>query len=110
VTPPATALPRRATMAPTLLAVAIAAALVVLGITLSVAVDMTASDHRGITTLFLLGGGLFTVVGAVCDFDWFLGHRKARIFVAILGRNGTRVFYALLGGALAGAGAALLLA
>jgi hypothetical protein len=97
-------------MVPALLAVAIAAALLVLGITLAVATDMAASDHRGTTTLFLLGGGIFAAVCAICDFDWFIGHRKARIFVAIFGRNGTRVVYALLGGALAGAGAALLLA
>lgn len=47
--------------------------------------------------LFLGSMGVFTICGAACDWDWFMGSRKARFFVAMLGRNGARVFYGLLG-------------
>lgn len=47
--------------------------------------------------LFFVGAGIFTICGAACDWDWFMGSRKARFFVAMLGRNGARIFYGLLG-------------
>ena len=47
-----------------------------------------------------IGGGAFAMLGAVCDWDWFMNNRKARFFVKVFGRNGARVFYALLGLAL----------
>jgi membrane associated rhomboid family serine protease len=45
--------------------------------------------------------GLFAVAGSVCEWDWFLNHRKARMVAALIGRTGTRVFYVVLGGGLA---------
>jgi hypothetical protein len=50
--------------------------------------------------LLLAAAGAFSVCGAVCDWDWFINSRKARFWVAILGRNGARGFYAILGVAL----------
>ncbi len=44
--------------------------------------------------------GLFSVVCAAFDFEWFMNHRKARFFVRILGRTGARVFYIVLGAAI----------
>ena len=41
--------------------------------------------------------GLFTVAGALFDWDWFMLSRRARWFVRIFGRDGARIFYALLG-------------
>lgn len=41
--------------------------------------------------------GLFSLVCAVKDFEFFMGSRKARFFVNIFGRDGARVFYGLLG-------------
>ena len=38
--------------------------------------------------------------GAALDWGWFMNHRKAQFFVRLLGRNGTRVFYGILGTAL----------
>lgn len=52
-------------------------------------------DLRG---LLLIVAGIFSICGAAFDWDFFINSRKARFFVAILGRNGTRIFYALLGG------------
>jgi hypothetical protein len=46
--------------------------------------------------LFVLAG-LFTLAGAINDWDWFMTHRKAAFLNAIIGRNGTRVFYSIIG-------------
>ena len=50
-----------------------------------------------LTIIFLAGGGVFTLVAAILDWDWFMNHPKARFFVGLFGRTGTRIFYALLG-------------
>lgn len=45
--------------------------------------------------------GVFSICGAVLDWDWFMNNRRARFFVSLFGRNGARVFYGLLGSVLA---------
>ena len=47
--------------------------------------------------LVLVAAGLFSICGAVFDWDWFINSYKARLFVALLGRNGARIFYGILG-------------
>ena len=47
--------------------------------------------------LLLVLCGLFAIAAGVLDWDWFMNHRKAMVFVSLLGRNGARVFYCLLG-------------
>ena len=49
--------------------------------------------------LFLLGAacGIFCIVCAAMDWDWFMNSRKARFMCNLLGRNGARIFYAILG-------------
>lgn len=54
--------------------------------------------------LILLAAGAFSMCGAWFDWDLFMESRKARLFVAILGRNGARVFYGILGLTIALAG------
>jgi len=49
----------------------------------------------------IAGVGAFTITGAVLDWDWFMNSRKARVFMRLLGRNGARAFYVLLGSGLA---------
>jgi small neutral amino acid transporter SnatA (MarC family) len=44
--------------------------------------------------------GMFTIVCALRDFDWFMESRKAWIFVKLFGRKGARVFYMILGATL----------
>lgn len=44
--------------------------------------------------------GVFSICGAVLNWDWFMNNRRARFFVSIFGRNGARMFYGLLGSAL----------
>ncbi len=41
--------------------------------------------------------GLFSFAGAAFDWEWFMTQPGAAIFVRILGRNGARILYALLG-------------
>ncbi|MBM4004241.1 MAG: hypothetical protein FJ295_13295 [Planctomycetes bacterium] len=47
--------------------------------------------------LILVAAGLFSISGAVFDWDFFINSRKARFFVSILGRTGARIFYGILG-------------
>jgi hypothetical protein len=45
----------------------------------------------------LTGCGAFAICGALCDWEWFMNHRKAKAFVHMFGRNGARVLYGLVG-------------
>jgi hypothetical protein len=56
---------------------------------------------------FLVAAGIFSICGAVFDWDWFINSRKAQFFVSIFGRNGARIFYGILGTAIAVMGALL---
>ncbi|MGC1376232.1 MAG: immunity 17 family protein [Anaerolineales bacterium] len=49
--------------------------------------------------IFLLG--IFSIACGLLKWDWFMDDYKARIFVKLLGRDGARIFYILLGVALA---------
>jgi hypothetical protein len=41
--------------------------------------------------------GVFSILGGVCDWDFFMNSRKARIWVWLFGREGARWFYVLFG-------------
>jgi Immunity protein 17 len=47
--------------------------------------------------LALAAMGVFSILAAVCDWDWYMNARKARFLVKILTRTGARVFYVILG-------------
>ena len=47
--------------------------------------------------IVILLAGLFSIVCAAFDFDWFMNNRRASIFVKLFKRNGARVFYIVLG-------------
>jgi len=53
-------------------------------------------ENLGLGIICLIGG-LFTLAAAACNWDWFLAHRKARLFLKLLGHTGARVFYGVLG-------------
>jgi hypothetical protein len=59
--------------------------------------------------LLFVAIGLFAICGAACDWEWFMNHRKARLFVAAFTRAGARIFYILLGGGLTTLGVLLAL-
>jgi len=68
-------------------------------------------DPRNANLGFLLVPvGIFAVAGGMFDWTFFMTNRRARKFVWLFGRGGARFFYGILGGGLAGAGTALLLA
>jgi Immunity protein 17 len=48
--------------------------------------------------------GLFSLAGALLDWEWFMTNYKAAVLVRILGRSRARLFYALLGLSLAALG------
>ena len=56
---------------------------------------MTPSEYF-IFALFI-GLGVFSVVAAVLDLEWYFQTRAAPTFVRWLGRTGARLFYVLLG-------------
>lgn len=41
--------------------------------------------------------GMFSILGAILDWNWFFESRKSAIFVRLFGRNGARIFYIVLG-------------
>jgi len=51
--------------------------------------------------LIFVAIGVFTFVCAAFDFDWFMNHRKAKLFVNVMGRDGARVFYMVIGAVIA---------
>jgi len=60
--------------------------------------------------LVLCGAGAFAAAGALLDWTWwYAASGKAALFRRVLGHEGTRAFYALLGGALLGCGLRVLL-
>ena len=42
--------------------------------------------------IVILLAGLFSIVCAAFDFDWFMNNRRASLFVKLFKRNGARVF------------------
>jgi hypothetical protein len=52
--------------------------------------------------------GLFSLAGAIGDWEWFFGHRKAAFFVRLLGRTGGRIVYLVLGATLVTIGVLLI--
>lgn len=49
------------------------------------------------SALFVFACGVFVIAAAALDWDWFFTNWRARFFVNLLGRDGARLFYALLG-------------
>lgn len=49
------------------------------------------------TNLVFILIGLFSILGGVLNWNWFMNNSRARFFVNILGRNGARIFYIGLG-------------
>lgn len=56
--------------------------------------DMAAVIAGGI---FLSLSGLFCILGAVLNWDWFFRARKSAMINKLFGRTGARIFYGILG-------------
>ena len=51
--------------------------------------------------LIFVAAGVFSMLGAIYNWEWFVNARKARFVVKLLTRNGARIFYGVLGLAIA---------
>ena len=51
-------------------------------------------------SLLPMASGIFAILGAFFQWSFFMNHRKAQFFIKLLGVQGTRVFYGVLGVAL----------
>ena len=58
-------------------------------------------EMREPAALLLVLAGLFAMAGGVFDWEWFMNNRKAQALVNWLGRGVARVFYVILGLAIA---------
>ncbi len=47
--------------------------------------------------LFLALTGLFCLLGALMNWDWFFRARKSAMINRLFGRKGARIFYGILG-------------
>ena len=54
--------------------------------------------------ILLLAAGLFCLICAWKDYDWFMENRRARLFVSLFGRKGARYVYIVLGAVITAAG------
>ncbi|MDR2137713.1 MAG: immunity 17 family protein [Synergistaceae bacterium] len=70
---------------------------------------MEEAERNVLVGLLLLLIGVFSAFCAAKNYDWFMGSRKARFLVKILGRRVARIFYLILGLSLAVGGCVLLL-
>lgn len=58
---------------------------------------------------FFVAGGVFAFASSLSNWDWFMGHPRAALFVKLFGRTGARVAYALVGLTLIAIGGAMIL-
>ena len=61
-------------------------------------------DRRDLLGWIVVGAGLFSISGAVIDWDWFMNNRRAQLWLKLFGRQGTRIFYGVLGVVIAAIG------
>jgi immunity protein 17 of polymorphic toxin system len=57
--------------------------------------------------LFFVAIGVFTMCGAIFDWEFFIMHRKAWLIRTLFGRTGARIVYAILGAVFVGMGLAV---
>ena len=67
-------------------------------------------EDQSLPWLIVMFAGLFSIAGGAMNWDFFMNNYRAKLFVSVLGREGARVVYVLLGLGLLGAGAYNLLA
>ena len=55
----------------------------------------------------IIAAGLFAMAGGIFNWGFFINSRKARLWVRLFGQGGARIFYVVLGLAIAVVGALL---
>lgn len=58
---------------------------------------MSDAGYSVLCKVIIILSGMFSILGSVFNWDFFFNSRKARTFVNLIGRNGARIFYAVLG-------------
>ena len=66
-------------------------------------------NQSGMVLVGFLAGGI-SLAGAIFDWDWFIRSRRARLFIRLFGRTGTRIIYGIIGLFLIGLGISALMA
>ncbi|MCP1182741.1 immunity 17 family protein [Paenibacillus sp. 1781tsa1] len=66
-------------------------------------------DQPVLIALFAIAAGIFSLLGGINNWDWFMKSFRAGIFVKTIGRQGARVVYGILGVVLIVIGVLLLL-
>ncbi|TRX66338.1 immunity 17 family protein [Carboxylicivirga sp. M1479] len=45
----------------------------------------------------MLGVGALILMASITNWEWFFKQRRAQVMIKLMGRNGARIFYAVLG-------------
>ncbi len=53
--------------------------------------------NQDILFYLMIGVGVLIFGASITNWEWFFKQRRAQIMIKLMGRNGARVFYALLG-------------
>ncbi|MCK6074851.1 Imm17 family immunity protein [Paenibacillus silvae] len=66
-------------------------------------------DQPLLIALLAIAAGIFSLLGGINNWDWFMKSFRAGLFVKTIGRQGARVVYVVLGVVMIGIGVTLLL-
>ncbi|QLG42218.1 immunity 17 family protein [Paenibacillus sp. E222] len=66
-------------------------------------------DQPVLIALLAIAAGIFSLLGGINNWDWFMKSFRAGLFVKTIGRQGARVVYGLFGIVLITIGVLLLL-
>lgn len=50
-----------------------------------------------IAIIISIGAGAFAILASIFNWNFFFENKKAKLFMKIFGRNGSRIFYSILG-------------
>ena len=53
--------------------------------------------HAVLTSILIILAGVFAILASAFDWDFFFENRRAKIFIKIFGRQGSRIFYSIIG-------------
>jgi small neutral amino acid transporter SnatA (MarC family) len=55
-------------------------------------------EERNIIVIIIsITGGTFAILASIFNWNFFFENRKVELFIRLLGRTGSRIFYTLLG-------------
>ncbi|WP_439183632.1 immunity 17 family protein [Carboxylicivirga taeanensis] len=60
--------------------------------------------NKDILFYLMIGVGVLIFIASLTNWEWFFKQRRAQSMIKLMGRNGARIFYAILGAFFAGFG------